>query len=48
MERKDNLDLVALEAAKQHMGSFAWPTVVLGIALVVAYVARWQRNSARR
>jgi beta-carotene hydroxylase len=39
MERKDNLDQVALEAAKQHMGSFAWPTVVLGIALTVAYVS---------
>ena len=39
MEKKDNLDLVALEAAKQHMGSFAWPTVVLGIVLLATYLA---------
>lgn len=39
MEKKDKLDLVALEAARQHMGSFAWPTVVLGIVLVTAYLA---------
>ena len=39
MEHKDNLDLVALEAAKQHMGGFAWPTVVLGIVLLAAYLA---------
>ena len=39
MDKKDNLDLVALEAAKQHMGSFAWPTVVLGIVLLATYLA---------
>jgi len=39
MKKKDNLDLVALEAAKQHMGGFAWPTVVLGIVLLAAYLA---------
>jgi len=39
MNKKDNLDLVALEAAKQHMGNFAWPTVVLGIVLVAVYLA---------
>ena len=39
MEKKDNLDLLALEAAKQHMGKVAWPTVVLGTVVAVAYVA---------
>ena len=39
MDKKDNLDLVALEAAKQHMGSFAWPTVVLGIVLLATHLA---------
>ena len=39
MKNNDNPDLVALEAAKQHMGDFAWPTVVLGLVLAAAYVA---------
>ena len=39
MDRKDNLDLQALEVAKQHMGKFAWPTVALGLALLLAYLA---------
>lgn len=39
METKDNLDAVALEAAKRHMGSVAWPTVILGVAVAAGYVA---------
>jgi hypothetical protein len=35
VERNDNIDLVALEAAGRHMGGFAWPTVGL--------VSRWPR-----
>jgi beta-carotene hydroxylase len=39
MEKQDNTDLLALEAAKQSMGDFAWPTVLLGIVLAATYVA---------
>ena len=39
MDNNDNLDRVALEAAKQHMGYVAWPTVVLGVLLAAAYLA---------
>ena len=36
---QDNLDLVALDAAKRHMGDVAWPTVILGIAVTLGYLA---------
>lgn len=39
MDRNANLDLKALETAKQHMGHFAWPTVALGLAILIAYLA---------
>ncbi len=39
MTTKDNLDLKALEAARKHMGKVAWPTVFLGVAVTLAYVA---------
>jgi len=39
MNKTDNLDQVARSAAKQHMGEFAWPTVVLGVAVTSAYIA---------
>jgi beta-carotene hydroxylase len=39
MKGTDNLDQVALTAAKQHMGSFAWPTVLFGVSVVTAYLA---------
>ena len=39
MHSNDNLDKAALNAAKQHMGKFAWPTVVLGVAVTAAYIA---------
>lgn len=38
MKQSDNLDQLALAAAKQHMGSFAWPTVVYGMAVIAAYL----------
>ena len=38
MSNKDNLDLKALEAAKQYMGGFAWPTVLLGVLVASAYL----------
>ena len=39
MSANENLDLQALTAAKRYMGDFAWPTVVLGTAIVLAYLA---------
>lgn len=39
MNKSDELDLQALEAAKKYMGGFAWPTVVLGVGIFVGYVA---------
>ena len=39
MENEDNLDMLALKAAQQHMGKVAWPTVVLGMVVVVVYLA---------
>lgn len=38
VEQKDSLDHAALLAAKQHMGGFAWPTVVLGLVVVISYL----------
>ncbi len=38
MQQSDNLDQLALTAAKQHMGSFAWPTVVFGVTVITAYL----------
>ena len=34
-----NLDQAARRAAKQHMGEFGWPTVVLGVTVTAAYIA---------
>ena len=39
MTTKDDLDLQALQAAKKHMGSVAWPTVALGICVTLSYLA---------
>jgi len=39
MQKNDQQDLAALNAAKQYMGDFAWPTVVLGLGITLAYVA---------
>ena len=39
MQQKDNLDQLALVAAKQHMGDFAWPTVIFGSTVIAAYLA---------
>ena len=39
MPNNDNLDLSALNSAKQYMGGFAWPTVVLGVVVTAAYIA---------
>ena len=39
MSATENLDLLALEAAKHRMGEFAWPTVVLGVIATGGYVA---------
>ena len=33
------LDQAARSAAKQQMGEFAWPTVVLGVTVTAAYIA---------
>lgn len=39
MQQRDNLDHQAVEAARQHMGAFAWPTVVFAGAVISSYVA---------
>ncbi len=39
MYESDILDRRALGAARQYMGKLAWPTVMLGVAVGVAYVA---------
>ncbi len=39
MQQADNMDQLALAAARQHMGQFALPTVVFAIAVIAAYVA---------
>ena len=39
MSKTDVLDQKALASAKQHMGVVAWPTIVLGLALGVSYLA---------
>lgn len=39
MKNNESLDLIALLAAKEHMGDFAWPTVVLGLVVVITYFA---------
>jgi len=39
MKQFDNLDQLALAAAKQHMGAFAWPTVLFGVTVVTGYLA---------
>lgn len=38
MNKTDKLDLQALQSAKNYMGRFAWPTVVLGVVVFVSYV----------
>lgn len=38
MTNNDNLDHAALAAAKTHMGEFAWPTVIFGIAVFTCYL----------
>lgn len=38
MNKPDNLDQQALLAARQHMGQFAWPTVLLAVAVSLAYL----------
>jgi beta-carotene hydroxylase len=39
MNKPDQLDQQALQAAKQYMGKVAWPTVLLGVAVSTSYVA---------
>lgn len=39
MQKVDVLDQRARKAAKNYMGDFAWPTVLMGSCLLVAYVA---------
>ena len=39
MEATQTADLAVRDAAKKYQGSFAWPTVLLGIAVTVAYAA---------
>jgi beta-carotene hydroxylase len=39
MTRADVLDQKALASARQYMGAVAWPTVILGVATVLLYVA---------
>lgn len=39
MNKPDQLDLQALESAKQYMGKVAWPTVLLGVVVAASYVA---------
>ena len=38
-ERADSLDRKAVASARHYMGSIAWPTIILGLALAVAYLA---------
>jgi beta-carotene hydroxylase len=37
--RSDELDQKALASAKQYMGAVAWPTVILGMVVVLSYLA---------
>ena len=39
MNKPDALDRQALVAAQQYMGKLAWPTVLLGVTVGLAYVA---------
>ena len=39
MNQPDKLDQLALGSAKHYMGKVAWPTIMLGVAVVVSYVA---------
>lgn len=39
MQSSIDLDLYAFNAAKIYMGSFAWPTVLLGLVVTTAYIA---------
>lgn len=37
MQQRDNLDQQAVLAAREYMGSFAWPTVVFALAVFASY-----------
>jgi beta-carotene hydroxylase len=39
MKEIDSLDQQARQAAQAHMGEFAWPTVILGVSVFIAYLA---------
>jgi beta-carotene hydroxylase len=39
MNKPDQLDLQAVESAKQYMGKVAWPTVLLGVVVSASYMA---------
>jgi beta-carotene hydroxylase len=39
MKKTDSLDQQARQAAQSHMGEFAWPTVVLGATVLIAYLS---------
>jgi beta-carotene hydroxylase len=39
MNKPDQLDLMALAAAKQYMGKMAWPTIALAVVVGVSYLA---------
>ena len=38
MQKNDQQDLAALNAAKHYMGGIAWPTVALGLCITLAYM----------
>ena len=39
MKKTDSLEQQARQAAQSHMGEFAWPTVVLGVTVFIAYIS---------
>ncbi len=39
MQQKDKLDQQAIVAAKEHMGGFAWPTVIFAGTVIAGYLA---------
>lgn len=39
MTQEDNLDQLALAAAKKQMGRVAWPTVIFSVTVIIAYLA---------
>ena len=38
MQKNDQQDIAALNAAKNYMGAVAWPTIALGLTIPLAYL----------